>query len=280
MTKKMDTYYNCLIVHSSDFIEMLEDKAMELSNEAIEQIDKGFILRTQNDTAKIKENLIFYANNLKELVGKDFEYSLEEKKEKNQDWINEYCKSITPIECGKLYIHPSWYEAKQDRINIVIDPALAFGSGHHESTYNCLQILQELNLQDKKLLDVGCGSGILSIAACKCGAKVWGCDTDEMAVVSTKENASKNQVKLEEIWEGSLEKISALQGSFDVVVANLLADIIMALPLQLYVKQEGILVLSGILNVYAKKVLDKFKDFAILKQIENGDWTTFALKRQ
>ncbi|CAM2893965.1 50S ribosomal protein L11 methyltransferase [Helicobacter burdigaliensis] len=275
----MDTYYNCLIVHSSQHLEILEAKVMEMSDEAIEQIEGGFILRTQKDIPSIKKDLIFYINNLKELMQSDFEYSLEERKEKNQDWINEYCKSIAPIECGKLYIHPSWHEEKRDKINILIDPALAFGSGHHESTYGCLEVLQEIPLQDKKLLDVGCGSGILSIMAAKCGAKVWSCDTDEMAVLSTKDNASKNHIELQEVWEGSLDKITALQGSFDVVVANLLADIIVALPLQLYPKKEGVLILSGILNIYANKVLEKFKDFTILKQVEKGEWITFALKR-
>ena len=203
---------------------------------------------------------------------------------KNQDWIANYRDSITPIVCGKYYIHPSWFEDKNHKINVIIDPALAFGSGHHASTFGCLKALgivetEIQSLNGKKVLDVGCGSGILSICAKKSGACVWACDTDEVAVDSTKENAQKNSVALENIFLGSLNVIPEAKETFDIVMANILADIIVALPLQSFVKKGGYLILSGILDKYIPKVLDKFKNFKIVSQEIKQEWATLVLQK-
>lgn len=272
-------YYNCLSIKADKFLWLLQNKALEITNEAIEESDNSFIIRTYQDINAIQEQLQEYANNLENIMGEKIHLEFEKQVLQNQDWIAKYRDSIQPIECGKYYIHPSWFEAKKDKINLIIDPALAFGSGHHGSTFGCLEALSKIDLEGKRLLVVGCGSGILSLAAKKSGANVWCCDTDEVAIIATKDNMQKNGVVLDKVFLGTIDKITSKKGSFDVVVANILADIIVALPLDSYLKKEGILILSGILEKYTNKVLDKFKNLELLTQNNYEEWVTLTFKK-
>ncbi|WP_297812128.1 50S ribosomal protein L11 methyltransferase [uncultured Helicobacter sp.] len=311
----MKSYYNYLSVKADNFLWLLQNKALEITGEAIEEIKAGFIIRTEKAIEPIKSQLVAYAKELEIIMAESINLEFSEKTLKNQDWVTNYRNSIQPIECGKYYIYPSWFKEKDHRINVLIDPALAFGSGHHESTFGCLKALgileeafQTIKLQTKAVnpntqknassettslskdsantfkgklfLDIGCGSGILSICAKKNGAIVWACDTDEIAINATKDNMIKNNIVLDKVFLGSLHTIPNEKGKFDVIIANILADVIVALPLESYVKQEGYLILSGILDKYVSKVLDKFKKFKIVSQEINQEWVTLVLQNK
>ncbi|WP_299549362.1 50S ribosomal protein L11 methyltransferase [uncultured Helicobacter sp.] len=278
----MESYYHCLSIKANNYLWLLQDKALEITKEAIEEIENGFLIRTEKskeEVESLKAQLNAYAKKIEKIFGEAVRLEIDMSVCANEDWIAKYRASITPIECGKYYIYPSWYAKKADKINVVIDPALAFGSGHHASTFGCLKALDALDLHHKKVLDVGCGSGILGICAKKSGAIVWACDTDEIAVDSTKENMQNNAIVLDQVFLGSLDMITQNRESFDIVVANLLADIIVALPLQDFVKIKGYLILSGILEKYLPKVLAKFKDFKIISQEVNAEWATLVLQK-
>ena len=164
----------------------------------------------------------------------------------SHDWANEWRENFPPLEIGRFLIVPSWEDAPpSDKIAIELDPGLAFGTGQHPTTRMCLELLGELNLDGQRLLDVGCGSGILSIAAAKLGADVVGSDLDEWCIAATRENAEKNNVEVDAKLVANLDWASE---PFPLVVANLMSDLLIRLAPELARVTEvgGILVVSGI----------------------------------
>ena len=212
------------------------------------------------------------------------------------DWSEAWKTHYHPIPIGKqLIIVPAWLENPQpERIAIRMDPGMAFGTGTHPSTQLCLEIIEEILLSRStpffnrplQMIDVGCGSGILSIAALKCGAgRALAVDTDDLAVRATIENARANNV-LEnlECGKGSVEQILSGQFSFhqaELVVANILAPIILSLfeqGLARLVSPGGILILAGILEEQANDIEEALKKngFPSISKRQSGDWV--ALK--
>ena len=127
-------------------------------------------------------------------------------------------------------------------------------------------------------MDVGCGSGILSIAACKLGAEVDLCDSDEQSVQSAKNNFQLNNCSYNDIWIGSANRVKK---EYDTVVANIVADVLIMISkdLKKSVKKDGNLILSGILDKYLDSVLVKFNDFEKVDIIEKNEWRTLQLKK-
>ena len=181
-------YYELTITLDNSFVDLIADYILNIYNEGIELGEGKIIIRSESDLTFVKDNLVSLAKSLKTPV--KMEYLLEEKE--NIDWIKTYQESIQPIEAGKFYIFPSWYEEKKDFINIKIDPALAFSSGHHATTFSCLTAISTFVHTNDKVIDVGCGSGILGLACKKLGAHVELCDTDPLSVESCKENFNLN----------------------------------------------------------------------------------------
>jgi ribosomal protein L11 methyltransferase len=205
------------------------------------------------------------------------EYSLEEKE--NKDWIKSYQDSVQPIEAGKFYIFPSWYEPKENFINIKIDPTLAFGSGHHGTTFSCLTAISTYVSADHSVIDVGCGSGILGLACKKLGASVELCDTDPVSVDSCKENFALNNEKYDKLWEGSIDKATA---TYDVVIANIIVDVLkfIAKDLKSACKDNGLLILSGILDKKENIVLESYKDLTLIERKVKDEWVTLIYNKE
>ena len=273
----MDKYYYELKVTPNNYYNEFIELISVLTDDAIEELDGSIILRNNESLEDIKEGIDSFGLALKNRDN-SFEYKISISKKQNEDWIKKYKDSIKPVEVDNFYIYPSWTKPKEDKINILLDPALAFGSGHHETTSSCLIAISKYLKSDYSLMDVGCGSGILSISASKIGAVCDICDTDPLAIENAKENFKLNGVKFRNAWEGSVNLSSE---TYDMVIANIVADVLVMISndLKKVLKSQGILILSGILSVYKDKVLKKFNEFEILEQIEKNEWTTLVLKR-
>ncbi len=163
----------------------------------------------------------------------------------DEDWLVSWKAQFEPLRVGPFFVRPSWSEARDEGLALVLDPGMAFGTGLHPTTRQCLEALGEMDVAGRSVLDVGTGSGILAIAAAKRGARtVAAVDTDPLAVKAAGENALRNGV-VADVREGSAD---AVLGRFDVVLANLVADVLVAIAPQLRARlaDGGTLVCAGI----------------------------------
>ncbi len=196
---------------------------------------------------------------LNDQFGNDFRYKLEPLEDK--DWVREWMDQFHPMQFGeRLWICPSWCDVPNpDAVNVMLDPGLAFGTGTHPTTALCLQWLDGQDLADKTVVDFGCGSGILAIAALKLGAKrVVGIDIDPQAILASKENAKRNGVENKIELYLPQDQPQDLVG--DVLVANILAGPLEELAplMQGLVKKGGPLALSGLLPSQAEKLREVY----------------------
>ena len=205
---------------------------------------------------------------------------------RNQDWENNWKAYFKPLPVGdKLLIRPVWedeYDA-DGRIVLDIEPGLAFGNGGHDTTRLCLETLEKHINPDVELLDIGCGSGILGIAGLLLGAKsATGVDIDALAVKTAKENGTINGFEEPKftVFEGNLtDKVT---GKYDVVVANIVADIIVMFTENVgkFLKEDGIYITSGIIDTREQDVLDAFEKygFEVVGRHESCGWLCFETK--
>lgn len=215
----------------------------------------------------------------------------------DQNWMEAWKQHYNPILVGKsLVIVPAWMESPEpDRIAIKIDPGMAFGTGTHPTTQLCLELMEMAMLEirnsniDFRVIDVGCGSGILSIAAIKLGAaRALGVDIDPGSIVNARENANTNHIGDELILDvGSVQEI--LDGKFafrkaPLVVANILAPVIIRLfdaGLVDLIEDEGVIVLSGILQEQAPGVIEagQAKGLKMIERRQMVDWVALTMSR-
>lgn len=201
------------------------------------------------------------------------------------DWANEWKKYYKPTKIGEhIVIKPSWeaYEPEPSELIIEIDPGGAFGSGTHETTSMCIEQLDKRVKPETTVFDIGCGSGILAIAAAKLGAKeVIAVDLDEAAVVTSKENVILNHVESQvEVIHGNL--MDVVDGKADIVVANIIADIICLLSetIHQFLHKDSVFIASGIINIKLEQVLTTLKanNLEIVEVVEKGEWAAVVSK--
>jgi ribosomal protein L11 methyltransferase len=203
--------------------------------------------------------------------------------EPDRDWQEAWKRTIRPVRAGRFVVVPTWladeHHAEPDDRVIVLDPGRAFGSGHHATTVLCLETLDELDrdglLDGRELADVGCGSGILAIAAARCGAQVTAIDIDPAAVEATRTNAEANAVTID-VRHGSVD---ALEHPASIVVANLLTDVVGTLAERLVAEATDLLIVSGITEDRREVALGPLRAAgAIVTEVRSrGGWIAATL---
>ncbi len=274
-------YYELFLEIQEQYKNLFLDFVFDLGVDAIEEKGNGIYIRSEENLEELTWAIEIFAQklsqkfNLKEniLLRKSIE------KKENKDWVEEYKKGIKPILIDNIYIHTTWQEEKENYLNIKINPALAFGSGHHESTYGCVKFLQKFAKNNLRSLDIGCGSGILAIVMAKLGCEVEICDTDDLAIKSALENAKLNNVNFAQAWHGSVDKA---EGLYDLIVANIIADVILILEkdIKKHLEDNAILILSGILDKYKTRIKEKFQDLELIDEMQINEWCSLVYKNK
>ncbi len=200
-----------------------------------------------------------------------------------QDWAENWKKYYKPFRAGeKLVIKPSWepYEEQENDLVLELDPGMAFGTGTHETTFMCMEQLEKYVTPGCKAIDVGCGSGILGLAAAKLGAKdVLAIDLDELAVKVAKENTEKNGLtdKVRVVHGDLLEKADEMA---DVIVANIIADVICFLcgPAKKHLLPGGTFICSGIIREREEDVQNALAaaGYTVCNRLAKGEWVCLA----
>ena len=264
------------VIDSEDLREYLENKPeWELTDLKYEYKDTIQIKAYVEDDEGAKDKV----SDL-DLLADKYRSSISIQKIEN-DWSSEWKKHYEPIEVGEnLLIVPAWLESKSPRLQIKINPGLAFGTGYHETTRLILEEIMDEDLSGKRCLDLGCGSGILSILMSKLGAKeVTACDIDEDALIASRENIDLNKVDNIEVFYSDL--FSEVKGTYDFISANIIAEILVRLidDLPRFLSKDGLILFSGIIREKENLVVDKLKDkYEIVNRRYDGDWVMLGAK--
>lgn len=272
----MQDFYFMLMVRPSSHLELFSDFLVDVLPVGFEETDDGFIIRSEEDLETVMWGIEQFAEALQRATGEVIDVEMTLTKEKNDDWIAQYQQGITPVEIAPFYIHPTWQDPCDGMLNIAIDPALAFGTGHHPTTASCLRAVAKYVKEGNEVMDVGCGSGILAIAAIRMGANVDACDTDPLSVENALVNASQNNITYRRLWEGPIQESSE---QYDVIIANIVADVLVFIAgdLKKRLRDGGILILSGIMDKYEDKVLRAYKAFELTERIVENEWVTLVV---
>lgn len=217
--------------------------------------------------------------------GKYGRLELEMKDVDEEDWSNAWKKYYHPVQVGEhLVVCPSWeaYDRQPDDVVLTLNPGMAFGTGTHDTTRLCMELLEKYITPQDTVLDVGCGSGILAITAALLGAnKIIGCDIDEVAVKVAGENAALNGVQ-DRIAFHQGDLTSQVEGSFQIICANIVADVIICLSEDAgrYLAKDGIFITSGIIDTREQDVLNALEQngFQVIERRTSGGWVALACK--
>lgn len=295
---------NGLMIHDeADFAEFLENPNREwdyVADELVEEKQEQttgitFFLRDnlygREQLSQIKSALQSVKETEKELDLGSLEVTMKNVAE--EDWANNWKKFFKPFPVGdKIMIKPSWEElpAQTDKIILKIDPGHIFGTGTHETTQLCMELIEKYVKKDDMVLDIGCGSGILSIASLLLDAKeADAVDIDPNAIQIAYENSDRNDIDRSRyhVKAGNILEDKELQASYsgkkyDLVAANIVADVIIALTKQVpdYIKDGGVFLCSGIITERKEDVLEALKaaNFAVLDIKEKTSWVAIATR--
>ena len=273
---------------------MIEDYSdFSLNGMYGELVDES-ILKADRSVAKISlfisedKNILEYTDFLKaRFASEKIDASLSLENFDEEDWAHSWKKYYKPVKIGRITIVPAWekYTAGEDEIIIRIDPGMAFGTGTHETTRLVMKIMQDESLFDKRVLDIGTGSGILSICASKLGAReIFAYDIDPVAVKVARENAKDGGCDNITVGVSDLLRDIDKSEKYDFCLANIVAEIIIRMlpDISQYLSSGAPIILSGIIKPSKDEVvcaLSKY-GFAVLKEESENDWVALLVKKE
>lgn len=256
------------VLHSDTCWDYVDDNLLEQSSE----VKVSFFVEDFEVNEKIEE----LKSMLLPLNKKYGEMKIEVADVPDVDWEEDWKKFYKPVSAGNYTIMAEWLQEEADGIVIKINPSKAFGTGEHASTRLCLTLMSGVDFNDKLVIDVGAGSGILGIAAAKSGAKkVDLCDIDKETLECAEENAVLNGVfDNVRLTAGGIDAIEEYKA--DVLLCNLTADILNKIVSDLarYVKMGGLVICSGILDTRSADLINNFhkNQFELLERVDEGEW--------
>jgi ribosomal protein L11 methyltransferase len=244
-------YYEFILTAADEAREALIEKAFSMGCLGCYEKGRSLVVYFTDtcDIINLRDELRAFRSSLKD-AGLSNEFSFDYLYLSEKDWNEPWKKRFIPVEVGeRLSILPPWENRDDGRIHVIIDPGMAFGTGHHETTKACLALIERVikELKGRRILDVGTGTGILVIAAMKLGYEEGtGVDIDPLAIDAAKRNLLLNRIGNAEIIEGT---ISNADGTYDLIVANLLPEILVRISGRISARLEnsGIAILSGML---------------------------------
>jgi len=198
----------------------------------------------------------------------------------NEDWTRKWIENFKPMQFGsRLWVCPSWLEQPDpNAVSLILDPGLAFGTGTHPTTALCLKWLDEQDLSGKTVVDYGCGSGILGIAALLLGAeKVYAIDNDPQALTATRDNAERNQIDANKVITLLPDEVGPIQA--DILIANILAQPLYALRDKMLslLTAKGKLALSGVLDHQAAELNAYYRESAVMEEpVTQQEWARLS----
>lgn len=290
-TRDLDTITSVMSMLDNGL--MIEDYSDFSLNGMYGELVDETILNADRDTVKVslfvpeEKNLGEYrAYIVERLAALGIENTIECEGMNEDDWSESWKQYYKPIPLGRVTIVPAWeeYEAKDGEVIIKMDPGMAFGTGTHETTRLVMRIMQDVVVGGERVLDVGTGSGILSICASKLGAASCNAyDIDPVAVKVARENAERDgctniTVGVSDLLRG----VDLSGGKYDLCVANIVADIIIRMmpDIRSYLKDGCPLILSGIINERAEEVRKCVTNlgFTVVREEKENDWVALMVK--
>lgn len=268
-----ETVANFLVEHGAPGIQM-------------EELPPRCILTAHFEAPPPVAELYDYWRELQEDPGKQISLRATLRTIVSADWATDWMRHFQPLPVGnRFYVCPPWdLSAPADRLRLIIDPGMAFGTGQHPTTRGCLALLERILAARpvRRALDVGTGSGILAIALAKLGVHdVWAIDTDPTARDSAEKNSTQNLVAERVHVEANLDETP---GQVELIVANLYADLLVSLAPRFAARLEdsGSVVCSGMLIADMARVRASFETsgFRLLCEVTDGEWATLALEKK
>lgn len=278
-------YHQFTITIAEPFRDMLTRRLMELGSLGTSEQDAAITAYFPGsiDPGEVLKELGLVRSLLERLDG-PVVMDIVHSRLPDADWNESWKKSFQPTDAGERFtILPPWINYRGDRIPIVIDPGMAFGTGHHETTRSCIALMERYapSVGRDRFLDLGTGTGLLAIAALKLGFRtVVGVDTDPLAIEAARRNLALNHEEAVEVYEG---QISSVEGTFDMIAANLISGTltILAGSISGRLRPGGIAVLSGILKGQDDEVVAAAEQAGLecTERLRNGKWVSLACRK-